>query len=73
MLAFLNELHVVSFHLLHFGAQKDVLCQEGIVSLSHEKVPFCYSLMFKKFLSLPNHRTRVCFKEKELIVELDMD
>ena len=34
--------------------------------LWHGKVPFCHSLMFKKFLSLPNHSLRVCVKEKRI-------
>ena len=28
------------------------------------KKRFCYPLMFKKFLSLPNHNIRVCIKGK---------
>ena len=32
--------------------------------LWHRQVPFCYSIMFKKFLSLPNHRIRECVKGK---------
>ena len=28
----------------------------------HGQVPFCYSLMFKKFYSLPNYNIRVCIK-----------
>ena len=34
--------------------------------LWHGQVPFCYSLMFKKFLSLPNHSIRVCVKGKRI-------
>ena len=30
----------------------------------HGKAPFCYSLMFKRFLSLPNHSIRTCVKGK---------
>ena len=37
------------------------------------QVPFCHPLMFKKFLSLPNHSVRVSVKGEKLIVELDMD
>ena len=33
-------------------------CQKEIMLLWHGQVPFCYSLMFKKFLSLPNHSIR---------------
>ena len=32
--------------------------------LWHGQVPLYYSLIFKKFLSLPNHSIRVCVKEK---------
>ena len=32
--------------------------------LWHDKVPFWYSLMLKKFLFLPNHSIRVCIKGK---------
>ena len=35
--------------------------------IRHGQVSFCYSLMFKKFLSLPNHSTRVCIKGKRII------
>ena len=46
--------------------QKDVLCQEGIILLWHEQVPFCYSLMLQKFIFLPNHSIRVCAKGKRI-------
>ena len=32
--------------------------------LWHGQVPFCHSLMFKKFLSLLNHSIRLCVKGK---------
>ena len=32
--------------------------------LWHGQVPFCYSLMFKKFLSLANHSIIACAKGK---------
>ena len=32
--------------------------------LWQRQVPFCHSLMFKKFFSLPNHSLRVCVKGK---------
>ena len=34
--------------------------------LLHAQVPFCYSLMFQKTLSLPNHSIRVCVKGKRI-------
>ena len=34
--------------------------------LWHGEVPFCCSLMFKKFLSLPNHSIRVCVKRNRI-------
>ena len=34
--------------------------------LWHGKVPFSYLLMFKKFLSLPNHSIGVCVKGKRI-------
>ena len=34
--------------------------------LWHGQVPFCYSLMFKKFLTLPNYSIRVCVKGKRI-------
>ena len=34
--------------------------------LLHEQVPFCYLLIFKKFLSLPNHSIRVCVNGKRI-------
>ena len=34
--------------------------------LWHGKVPFSYSLMFKKFLSLPNLSIGVCVKGKRI-------
>ena len=37
-----------------------------IMLIWHGQVPFCYSLMFKKFLSLPNHSIRVCVKGKRI-------
>ena len=46
--------------------EKKLLCQEGIMLLWHGQVPFCYSLMFKKFLSLPNHSIRVCLTGKRI-------
>ena len=58
------------------------LYDENVVAVLHYNeiepqiagnVPFCCSSTFKKFLSLPNHSIRVWLKEKELIVELDMD
>ena len=36
----------------------------GWMLLWQRQVPFCYSLMFKKFLYLPNHSIRLCLKEK---------
>ena len=48
---------------LSFWIAKRVLCQEGMF-LWHGQVPFCYSLMSKKFLSLSNHSIRVCVKGK---------
>ena len=59
-------LHIVSFYLLHFRYQKDALCQEGTMLLRHGQVPFCCSLMFKKFLSLSNHSIIVCVKRKRI-------
>ena len=35
-----------------------------IILLWHGQVTFHYSLMFKKFLSLPNHSIGVCVKRK---------
>ena len=32
--------------------------------LWHGQFPFCHSLMFKKFVSHPNHSIRVCVKGK---------
>ena len=34
--------------------------------LWHGQVPFCYSLMFKKFLTLPDYSIRVCVKGKRI-------
>ena len=34
--------------------------------LWHRKLPFCYLLMFKKLLYLPNHSIRVCVKGKRI-------
>ena len=34
--------------------------------LWHGQVPFCYSLMFKKFLTLPNYSIIVCVKGKRI-------
>ena len=34
--------------------------------LWHGQVPFCHSLMFKKFHSLPNHSIRVCVKGERI-------
>ena len=34
--------------------------------LRHGQVPFCCSLMFKKFLSLSNHSIIVCVKRKRI-------
>ena len=34
--------------------------------LWHGQVPFCRSLMFKKFLSVPNHSIRVFVKRKRI-------
>ena len=52
--------------MLRFGLRKDVLCQEGIILLWHGHGPFCYLLVFKKFLSLPNHSIRACVKGKRI-------
>ena len=59
-------MHVVSVHPLCCGKPKDVLCQEGIMLLRQGQVPFCHSLMFKKFLSLPNRNIRLCVKVKRI-------
>ena len=40
--------------------------------LWHGQVPFCYSLMFKKFLSFANHSIIACAKGKR-IVELNVE
>ena len=34
--------------------------------LWHGQVPFCYWLMFKKSLSVPNYSITVCFKGKRI-------
>ena len=34
--------------------------------LWHGQVPFCFYLILKKFLSLPNCSIRVCFKGKRI-------
>ena len=34
--------------------------------LSHGQIPFCYSLMFKKFISFRNQSIRVCVKGKRI-------
>ena len=34
--------------------------------LWYEQVPFCHSLMFKNFLSLPNYSIKVCVKGKRV-------
>ena len=49
--------------LLFWRAKRCTLSRRDHVSLTWT---FCYSLMFKKFLSPPNHKVKVCVKEKRI-------
>ena len=40
--------------------------KKGITLLWHAEAPFCHSLIFKKFLSLPNHSIRVRVKGERI-------
>ena len=50
-----------------------VFCQEVKMFLCYGQVPLCHLLMFKKFLSLPNHSIKVCGTGKRINHEAEYE